>query len=531
MKKRSKLLPLVLSILLTSCAHLPTDFEAEPSYIYTDTETTELAKRSARYKSVDVGESVMYLLNEGTDAFYARLALMYLADRSIDVQYFIWHADLIGMLLFQGMLEAADRGVRVRILLDDINVDSKVEAILYAMDQHENIEVRLYNPFASRNLRVIDFISDAFRINRRMHNKSFSVDSQYTIVGGRNIGNEYFSADEVSNFSDLDVMSTGRAVRDVGAQFDVYWNSQVVYPVKAFDHNSVTKNELKNLKKELREFAESKRESRYAQDLKISEIYKHLNGQKTNEESPIIFKGEVKVIYDDPEKSMGKTEEEIVFLKSLLKPHLENATRSIELISPYFVPGNKGTKYLSNLVKNGVRVRVITNSLSSTDGIMAQSGYSRQRMALLEGGVELYELKSGYKTKASRSLRRSKKAKSGLHAKTYIFDRDEIFIGSFNLDPRSANINSEVGVVCQIPKMAELIARMVFDEFIEESSYRVVLDIKLEERNGIEYKSKRPVWIETKDGREIRHTIQPETSGWRRFNEALFSILPIESQL
>jgi len=526
-----KLYIITIALLLSACSSLPTNYNSSPSYVMSDTQQTTLGKRSAKFLHADPEKSTMYLLNEGTDAFVARRVLMDVAERSIDVQYFIWHADLIGKVLFNGLIEAAGRGVRVRILLDDINIDAEIEAILYAMDQHEYIEVRLYNPFASRGFRAIDYISDAFRINRRMHNKSFIVDSQYAVVGGRNIGNEYFSADETSNFKDLDVMSVGPIVQDVGKQFDVYWNSKVVFPVKAFDHNDVTHNELEKVKNELAAFESSNRDSKYALDIQDSDFYKRIKMLKTKEAEPTLFKGKVKVIYDDPEKSLDKSEEEIVYLKSLLKPHLEKATKSFELISPYFVPGDNGTKYLSDLVKKGIKVRVLTNSLSSTDGIMAQSGYARQRIALLEGGVELYELKAEFKTDASRSLRRGGKAKSGLHAKTYIFDREEIFIGSFNFDPRSANINAEVGVIYQIPEMAQLIAKSAFDQYILDSSYRLELLVEPEDVDGIMVDNKIPVWIETKDGKEIHHTTEPETSVGRRFIEDVFSILPIESQL
>ncbi|RLA21375.1 MAG: phospholipase D family protein [Gammaproteobacteria bacterium] len=464
----------------------------------------------------------MYLLNEGTNAFFARMSLVELAERSIDVQYYIWRADLVGKLLFNAMLKAADRGVRVRILLDDISTSTEVEGMLYAMDQHENIEVRLYNPFASRTMRFVDYVLDGFRINRRMHNKSFSADEQMTIVGGRNIGNEYFSADKNSNFSDLDVLSAGPIVNEVGVQFDIYWNSKVVFPVKVFSHNNASADELNKLKKELVTFAAERKGSSYDLDVQDSEVYRRINNVPGAKKARL-FHGEMQVIYDDPAKGLGRSETEVVYLKTLLRPHLEKVIDSFELISPYFVPGDRGTEYLTNLVKKGVKVRALTNSLSSTDGILAQSGYARQRLNLLRGGVELYEIKSDIKTDASRSLRRGAKAKSALHTKTYIFDRKEIFIGSFNFDPRSANINSEVGVVYSVPEMAELIGSSVFDEAVKEHAYKVEL---VDDGGG-----ERIVWVETKDGKEIRYTKDPETSAWRRFNESVYSILPIESQL
>ena len=531
MKYISKILIINLAIVLASCASLPADYEEKPSYVLTDTSQTTAGKNAADILSDNPDQTAAYLINEGTEAFLARMVLLEQAERSIDVQYFIWHADLIGKLLFHGMIKAADRGVRVRVLLDDINVDAEIESMLYAMDKHENIEVHLFNPFASRGLRAADFVTDAFRINRRMHNKSFTADNQFTIVGGRNIGNEYFSADEVSNFKDIDVLAVGPVVHEVSKQFDIYWNSKVVFPVRVFDHNEATKSDLDKLRQQLANFAREQDGSKYHLDVKDTEMYKRLTDATASTKSPRLFKGEVKVVYDDPAKGMGKTEEEIVFLKSLVRPHITAITKSFELVSPYFVPGDAGKEYLIDMVDKGIKVRIITNSLSSTDGVMAQSGYARHRIDLLKGGVELYELKADSKTKASRSLRRGAKAKSGLHAKTYIFDREEIFIGSFNFDQRSANINAEVGVIYQIPEMARYIGEGAFDTAVNEHAYRVELVIEHEDVDGIDVAQKKVVWVETKDGKEYRYTTEPGTSGWRRFNENVFSILPIESQL
>ena len=531
MKKLVKLLLVISHFVLASCTSLPSGYEENSSYVLTDTSDTTTAKKAAEILGDQPDKTVAYLINEGTEAFVARMAMLYEAERSIDVQYYIWHADLIGKLLLNGMIQAADRGVRVRILLDDISINAELESMLYAMDQHENIDVHLYNPFASRGLRAVDYVTDAFRINRRMHNKSFTVDNQVTVVGGRNIGNEYFSADESSNFRDIDVLAVGPVVTEVSQQFDAYWNSKVVYPVSAFEHNQATKSSLDNLRTELAEFAESQKGSKYQLDIKDSDMYQRLRGASSKSKSPRLFTGDVKVVYDDPEKGLGKTEEDIVYLKALVKPHISSIEKTFELVSPYFVPGEEGTKYMTDMVTRGVKVRVVTNSLSSTDGLMAQSGYARKRIELLKGGVELYELKSDVKTDASRSLRRGAKAKSGLHAKTYVFDRDEVFIGSFNFDPRSANINSEVGIIYQVPEMAQYIAEGIFDNAINDYAYKVELVIENENIEGIEVPTEKLFWLETKGGKQMRHSTQPETSGWRRFNEQMFSIMPIEDQL
>ncbi|MCK4709365.1 MAG: phospholipase D family protein [Gammaproteobacteria bacterium] len=421
--------------------------------------------------------------------------------------------------------------MRVRLLLDDITLDSETEAIVYAMDQHENIEVHIYNPFSSRGFRAADAIVNPARINRRMHNKSFTVDGQYTIVGGRNIESNYFSANTRSNYVDLEIISVGPVVKEINKQFDLYWNSKLAVPVKAFTHNQTELDEFKETKKELADYAGSKKDSEYALDLQDSEMYQRVVNGLSGVDPKNLFRGKASVIYDDPGKSLGKSEDEIVYKTTLLRPHIENIEQSLELISPYFVPGVPGREYLIDMVKRGVNVRVITNSLSSTDGIMAQSGYARHRIELLKGGVELYELKARAKSKASRSLRRSAESKSALHTKTYIFDRKEVYIGSFNFDLRSAYINTELGIVCAIPEMAQYIASTLFDEKLQNTTYKVELVIEIEDVDGIEVPMEKVIWIEMDKGKEIRHETQPETSAWRRFNENIYFVLPIESQL
>lgn len=518
--------------MLSSCAQLPTDFKSETSYIITDTQDTSLGKLSKKELADTTDTSRMLLIDGGVDAFVMRAALLYAAEKSIDVQYYIWHADLIGKLLFNGLLQAADRGVRVRVLLDDMPVDRETEDILYAIDQHENIEVRLFNPFANRDFRYVTYLVSPKRINHRMHNKSFTVDNQHTIIGGRNIGNEYFSAHKESNFEDIDVLAIGRVVEEIGIQFDAYWNSKAVYPVKVFDHNKASEKSLIQVKTALFEFVELQDDSNYQLDVQDSDMYKSIRrGRLPESEAKKLFKGEVHVVYDDPEKGLGKSETEVTYLKNLVRPYVEKIGKTFEIISPYFVPGVEGVEYLTAMVKKGIKVRVITNSLSSTDGLMAQSGYSRRRYELLEGGVELYELKTNFKTHISKSLRRGNKAKSGLHAKTYIFDRKQVFIGSFNFDQRSSNINSEVGVIYNVPEMAKAIAGNIFDEAIDETAYKVKIAEKGIEINGVEIEKGDIYWSELKNGKKYYYSTEPETGFWRRFGQGLFSIIPIESQL
>ena len=504
---------------LSACSMLPTDFEQVASHAYSDTEQTWLGKTASQIQIDDSENSAMYLISEGTDAFLTRMALLSKAERSVDVQYFIWKADIIGKLLMDKMIELADKGVRVRLLLDDLNIDSETKAILFAMDHHELIDVRIYNPFSSSGYKAPAALADTARINRRMHNKSFTVDSQYTIVGGRNIEESYFSANVRSNYADLDIVAVGPVVAEVNEQFDIYFNSPFAIPGYVFDGHKSHKDALAQVRQALSAYVLSVQDSDYVQDLRNTAMYKRIESGLAGDNEQLIYRGKAHVIYDSPDKTLGKSELETTYLITLLRSHANKIEHSLELISPYFVPGDKGTKNLIALVEQGISVRVITNSLASTDGIMAQSGYARQRYNLLKGGVELYELKPKAKSKASRSLSRSAEAKSALHAKTYIFDRKEVYIGSFNFDPRSANINTELGVVCEIPAMAAYIATELFDKNLKAAAYQVTL-----QNDAV-------VWLETIDDDVIVHDVQPETSWWRRFNLNLYSILPIESQL
>ncbi len=519
---------ILICLLIAGCSTLPKNVVKTKTTAIYNTQNTSLGLYVNKLLNKN-NNSQMYLLDEGLGAFFARKLLIDKAMSSIDVQYFIWRADLVGKLMFYALLCSADKGVRVRILLDDISIDNQVLKIITALDQHKNISVSVYNPFSSRLFRFKDFIFDWHRLNRRMHNKSFTVDAQVTIVGGRNIGNGYFSANENSNFSDIDVMAIGPIVKDIETQFDAYWNSKVVVPISHFKYNQATVEDLNILRLQLNKFYKSQQISKYVQDIKSSTAYQYWNNIKKVKTDNMLFTGKAKAIYDDPGKGLSAKQINVTYLKSLLEPHIHQIKSSLEIISPYFVPGLEGTKQLISLVKKGIKVRVITNSLSSTDGVMAQSGYAKRRLELLKGGIEIYELKSNAKSKYNMALKMSGKSKKALHAKVYIFDRKEVFIGSFNFDLRSANINSEVGVIYQIPNMAYQIAHKRFDIDIDKFTYQVKLQkIKTKRRNKLSHANV-ITWIDKKNKKY--YTTNPDTSIWRKLLESFFEILPIESQL
>jgi len=358
-----------------------------------------------------------------------------------------------------------------------------------------------------------------------MHNKTFIADNQFAIVGGRNIGDEYFSAGLENNFKDIDGIIIGPIVQEVSTEFDTYWNSSVVIPVSAFKANQATDDDLNKVRTALVEFKAAQQGSDYSADIASSQLYKDFTAGKLQTKT---FQGDTELIYDDPRKALGLSDKEITYLHNLLGPYFRNVKESLEILSPYFVPGKKGVALLTDLVKKGIKVRVITNSLSSTDGVLAQSGYQKHRIKLLRAGVELYELKPNA---VKKSLRRSKHAKSGLHAKVYNFDRKAIFIGSFNLDQRSSNINTEVGVVYKIPELAFTAASRL-KKGAENSAYKLELITEPPNKNdSFPTEDYRVEWVSNEDGKEVRYTKDPHTNGWDRFVVWFYGILPIESQL
>jgi putative cardiolipin synthase len=439
------------------------------------------------------------------------------AQRSLDLQYYIWHADTTGALMAQAAWEAAERGVRVRMLLDDANTKGFDET-LAALDAHPKIEVRLFNPFANRGFRLGDFATDFSRVNRRMHNKSFTADNQVTIVGGRNIGNEYFGADPDVGFQDLDVIAIGPVVREVSHQFDLYWNSPSAYPVSSV----IRPVDPAGAAQKVRDA-----EARLQQD---PAAVRYLRAVRETPLLPRLLAGDLQkewaaahVIHDDPSKVLVPPEREDVQLLPHLTQSMGKPLAELDLVSPYFVPGKEGTEGLVTLARSGVKVRVLTNSLAATDVSPVHAGYAKYRTDLLRGGVQLYELKRTpsrqAETEAEAKERRDAVGSSGasLHAKTFGVDRSRIFVGSFNLDPRSARLNTEMGVVIASPSMTTELASQ-FDKVIPEASYEVRLK---DDGSGLQ-------WIERTPEGEKRLDDEPSAGFFKRLWIGILGLLPIE---
>lgn len=498
----------VVALVVNGCAQLPKNYEIKPSTAVTGTDDTALGLRSIAVRQGHLEESRLIPLLDGIDAFYVRAALANMAERSMDLQYFIWHKDVTGQVLLKLVLDAADRGVRVRMLIDDLT-NHALDPEFYALDTHPNISIRLFNPFATRGFKYVDFLTDTSRIKRRMHNKSFTVDNQYTLVGGRNIGDRYFDAREDDNFYDMDVLASGPVVQQVSKTFDIYWNHETAVPVYAFDHNTATAADLEDTRKQLAEFAASQLDSRYADDVRSSTIIDVLRGDTA---FPGYY-GEADVIFDDPDKGLGKSPEAYASMTDLLAPQLQNLEDELIIISPYYVPGESGVNFAVDLVAKGIDVRVITNSYASTDAGVVHAAYSRYRKDLLAGGVHLYELKpTSRKERAEGSVAFDSKA--SLHTKVFIFDRETVFIGSLNLDPFSLDINTEMGILFHSPEMAE---EMVAE--LEADALNHVYELELV-RSPPESKGEFTVytwdieWLERVDGQVVRHTKEPNIGVW-----------------
>ena len=456
------------------------------------------------------GKCGVVLLPDGPDAFAARALLAEAAEHTLDVQYYIWHRDTTGTLLFEALRRAADRGVRVRLLLDDNNAGG-LDAVLAALDTHPNIEVKLFNPFRHRRGRILDYLGDFARVNRRMHNKSFTADGQVTIVGGRNVGDEYFGAGRDFLFVDLDVLAIGPVAQEVSADFERYWQSEPACPARLL-LPQVSPGSLADVAGAAARVEVGAEAVAYRQALSGSPFVRDLLSGR------LAFEwASTTVLSDDPTKALGHArDDELLWTK--LKARLGNPTRQMELISPYFVPGAEGVEHFVALARSGVKISVLTNALEATDVVAVHAGYAKRRRPLLEAGVSIFEMKRA--ASPARAPRRragvSGSSRSSLHAKTFSIDRARVFVGSFNFDPRSAQLNTELGFLIDSPALADRVAD-VFTGRVLDEGYRVRLD-----------GAGRLQWAEQTEGGQAIHQREPGAGLWLRLGVSVMAALPVE---
>ena len=515
---------LAMFSLLAACSSLPTGFEKLPSYALEADSENHLISELQELLNENPEKSGFRTLELGEEAFVSRIRLIDSASTSLDLQYYIWHDDLTGRTMHNQLLAAADRGVRVRILLDDLDTAGK-DRILRLIDSHPNVEIRVFNPFANRARRLGDFIGDTRRINRRMHNKTLTADNIVTIFGGRNIGDEYFSADKDVGFGDMDALAIGPIAGEVSAQFDLYWNSEWSYPIAAFEWKEpLEQADFKAFREKSDQYLEEARQSAYGDILRQYEM----TTMKSITELKFVWSTWL-LAYDQPSKVEANKVSAETHLAPKLQMGMDKTQRDLIIVSPYFVPGDEFTGYLVSLVDRGVRVRILTNSLQANDVSMVHAGYMRYREDLVTGGVELFEFKadankvvrkenreSGEENKEKRRIGASK---ASLHAKFFSFDETYLFIGSFNLDGRSVALNSELGAYYASPEEAKLLSQE-FDEMILQIAYQLTLD----ESGDLQ-------WTTERNGEELVFFKEPDTTWWKRFSTGFLSIIVPESQL
>jgi putative cardiolipin synthase len=509
------LVAIVAASSLSGCATVNFDYPKSESHALPVAETanTFLGKQINLLTEAHAdGESGFVPFADGIDALAIRLLLAARAEQTIDAQYYLLKPGITGSAFVNSLLQAADRGVRVRLLLDDM-FTSGYDAGMAGLDSHPNIEIRIFNPFANRSARLWDGIFGFSRINRRMHNKSFTVDNQMTLIGGRNIADEYFGAREDAKFGDLDVLGIGPIVQDVSAMFDDYWNHERAAPVDAFarmpDDPAV---ELERLRTELEKSRQQIRESKYAAAVGDS-ARKYID----SDGSEFVWAPYLLAV-DSPDKNYKSKAATAGSITTPLRESLLSAKEGMLIISPYFVPKKTGIKSLIAIQERGIQVTIVTNSLAANNQATVHGGYAPSRKPLLKAGVKIYEVRPDAHVSGSEILAASG-AKATLHTKAFVVDDKEAFIGSFNFDPRSANINTELGVIIRSPE----IATAIVDGF-EAKKAEETFEVFLNEKGKLR-------WRSLEDGREVIYKKEPQTTWGQRFMAGFYRMLPIRGQL
>ncbi len=463
------------------------------------------------------------LLVSGEDALLARLALAELAGRSIDIQTYIWELDTAGRIVLGRLIAAADRGVRVRLLLDDTTTLGG-ERVFAALDEHPNVEVRFFNPFRTRSSswarRGLEFLFDFARLNRRMHNKAWIADDCYLIVGGRNIADHYFLISEELNFRDLDLLVGGPAVREATAGFDRYWNSRWAVPAQRLARPG--ENRIGALRRRLARFG-AEQVAFPVEPAWTPEVA----ARKLADSAPLVDWSVLEVLADEPEKIENGG-------GSAIAERLAVEARALEsemlVETAYLSLPASATDVLAGLVERGVRIRFLTNSLATTDVIAAHAGYVGTRRRLLLAGVEVYELRPGGHI-PGRHVAPPSGSQASLHSKAAVYDRRAVYVGSLNLDPRSIEHNTELGIWIRDPVFAERVARVLERGYRSDASWRVERrERRVMSASGAMRTIEETIWIGRRaDGSEEIRTREPRAGVMRRLLARLLSWLPIES--
>jgi len=515
---------------LEGCASLPpgSDFPKKTSVALEHPEQTALGSDFSDAKAEHGGTSGFRIIPVGADGFLVRMQMIGAAERTIDLQYYIFRGDDTGRLLTGAVLKAADRHVRIRILVDDGETTDGDEQ-LTALEAHPFIELRIFNPFAYRGhstaIRAAEFAIDGSRLDYRMHNKLLVVDNAIALIGGRNIGDQYFQIDPESQFADDDVFALGPVVPQLSATFDEFWNSALAIPAEALSGGKRSRASLdlhrKVLKDESRELKADGAD--YVKRVQTGEPLGSLMAGRL-----ALLWAPAQVICDSPDKKkVGNG----TMIGRLMRREVGQAARSVQsellMITPYLIPGSGGMQLLTDLRRREVRVRILTSSLESSTEPLAQSGYMHYRVPLLQSGVELFEIRSllGDARGSGETAAISRYGNYSLHAKMFVFDRQRVFIGSMNFDQRSLHLNTEIGLLIDSPELARQIAAR-FEAMIQPiNAYQV--GFKGAEAGG----GPRLVWRTREQSVDVEYLIEPARSDWQRFKVDLLSLLPLDREL
>ena len=526
--RRISLIALLL-LLLAGCATVPGSYYTkQESTALAHPETTRLGQQVEVQTRAHAGLAGFRLISQGVDGFLLRAELAGAAERTLDLQYFAVQNDETGKMLMDGVLHAAERGVRVRMLIDDSGDVARDRQVM-ALAAHPNVEIRIFNPFFSRGvldfMRYVEGVVASSRLNYRMHNKLFVADNSVAILGGRNIGDEYFQASKETEFGDFDVLTIGPLVAPISKSFDSFWNSDLSIPIEALSFGKPSAASLDEYRAALSENLSKMSASPYVQRLAAGDP---LTPILTGKSALIWAKGEL--LYDSPEKSKVQSGEEP---GQLLRHPLVDAIKTVKsellVVSPYLVPGDGGMKLLEGLRDRGVHVRILTNSLASTDEPVVHSAYQKYREPMLKDGIELYECRPVLGEPDARGSGGSLKNPSGgqfaLHAKVFVLDRRWLFVGSMNFDRRSLKLNTEIGVLIDSPELArQVIARF---NAIARPANSYVPALSAADASG----RQALIWHTEEGGKIVELKSEPNVDAMKGMKVDLLSLLPLDDLL
>jgi cardiolipin synthase C len=516
--------------LLGGCTLLPpgSDFSKTTSSALPNPEQTRLGQRFENSARDHGGTSAFRLLSVGVDGFLARAQMIHAAERTLDLEYFIFRQDETGQLLTDALLRAADRGVRVRVLIDDGDTLDGDEQIA-VLEAHPQIEIRIFNPFVYRGhvelFRAIEFAFNASRLDYRMHNKLMVVDNAIALIGGRNIGDQYFQVDVDSQFGDDDVFTAGPIVTRLSKTFDEFWNCAIAIPVEGLANGRQTGAALEAYRKTLDEHRRQVKTdgTDYASRVATGEPLAGMISGRL----PLVW-ANAQLVYDSPEKKRVLNGE---MVGKLMHRSVAEAAGSVQsellIVTPFFIPGDAGMQMFENLRKRGARVRILTNSLESTPLLVAHSGYMHYRLALLEEGVELYEIRAllGNSRGSGETYAATRSGNYALHAKLFVFDRKTLYVGSMNFDQRSRSLNTEIGLIIDSPELAQQTAARFESIVAPANSYRLAL-----QADGVGGSS-HLVWLTQEHRVAVEYDREPARSDWERVKVNLLSLVPLDNEL